>query len=321
MLKYTNKDKKVIVISNFHEDTLISRSNVAFNYFSDRDYDTVVLYANFSHYYKNFRYLNNKRFISLATIGYKSSLSLKRLLSHFIFSLQVFRYLGKSKEDFIYVNLPPNWLALTVLFKLKKKVRVIVDILDLWPEAIPHNNSIIKKSVLFILGIIPNKTRMMAIKKCDYCITESDFFFKKLGLKDKKESKTIYLKKFQLNPPDIDQLSEVFSIGYLGNLGQIYDFESLFKIILGIQKKRKIHLHFIGSGPKRSWLLKNLKIYNITFTDYGLSFDENFKQKVFSKCWFGFNGFKQSTEVALSYKSVDYLSYGVPSYCQKWCLS
>ena len=31
-----------------------------------------------------------------------------------------------------------------------------------------------------------------------------------------------------------------------------------------------------------------------------------------SKCWFGYNGYLDETEVALSYKSVDYLSYGVP---------
>ena len=29
-------------------------------------------------------------------------------------------------------------------------------------------------------------------------------------------------------------------------------------------------------------------------------------------CWFGFNGYKDNTEVSLSYKSIDYLSYGVP---------
>ena len=36
------------------------------------------------------------------------------------------------------------------------------------------------------------------------------------------------------------------------------------------------------------------------------------KREIISKCWFGFNGYKNNTEVALSYKSVDYLSYGVP---------
>ena len=120
------------------------------------------------------------------------------------------------------------------------------------------------------------------------------------------------MKKFQSKPPILDQISEIFSIGYLGNLGHIYDFENLFKIILGIKKKREVQLHIIGSGPTREWFLKNLKVHKISYKDYGLSFDENLKQKVFSKCWFGFNGFKQSTEVALSYKSVDYLSYGLP---------
>lgn len=312
MLRSANKKKKVIVISNFHEDNSISRSNMAFNYFSDRKYDTVTLYSNFSHSQRKFRYYDNERFISLTTIGYKSSLSFKRILSHLMFSFQVLRYLGKSREDIIYVNLPPNILALFVLLKLKKKVKIILDILDLWPEAVPHNNSIIKKSMLFIVGIIPKIIRAKAIKYSDYCITESDYFFNMLDLKSKNKSTIIYIKKFQSKPLIINQVSEIFSIGYLGNIGQIYDFDSLFKIILGIQKKRKIILNIIGSGPERSWFLEKLKIHNITFKDYGISFDENLKQKVFSKCWFGFNGYKQSTEVALSYKSVDYLSYGLP---------
>jgi len=312
MSKSINRGKKVIVISNFHEEATISRSNMAYQYFLTRDYDTVVLYSNFSHSLKKFRYFDNEKFVSLSTISYKSSLSFKRVLSHLIFSFQVFRYLGKSKEDIIYINLPPNMLALTVLFKLKKKVKIIVDILDLWPEAFPHNNSFIKKSVLFIFGIIPKKIRALAIKNSDYCITESDYFFNRLDLKNKEKSKTVFIKKFQSELPIMNQISETFSIVYLGNIGQIYDFDSLFKIILGIQKKRNVHLHIIGSGPKRSWFFKNLKIQNISFKDHGLSFDEDLKKNVFSKCWFGFNGYKQSTEVALSYKSVDYLSYGVP---------
>ena len=36
------------------------------------------------------------------------------------------------------------------------------------------------------------------------------------------------------------------------------------------------------------------------------------KYEVLPQCWFGFNGYLEETEVALSYKSVDYLSYGVP---------
>lgn len=304
--------KKVIVISNFHEDAPISRSNMAFKYFYDRGFDTVALYSSFSHSLKKFRHLEEKKFVPLATIGYHSSLSFKRIFSYFIYSYHVYRYLRKSSFDILYVNLPPNTLALAVLLNNRKGVKLIVDILDLWPESFPHNNNPIKKLFLYVSGILPKQIRKMAIKKCDYCITESDFFFNKLNLINKPESKTIYIKKFQNEQPIFNQLSDDFSIVYLGNLGNIYDFESLFKIIKGLEKSRKVILHIIGLGTLSEWFYKKLNDLNIIYTDHGASFDESLKRDVLQTCWFGFNGYKQNTEVALSYKSVDYLAYGVP---------
>ena len=57
----------------------------------------------------------------------------------------------------------------------------------------------------------------------------------------------------------IKSLSKEISIAYLGNIGFIYDFDSLFEIMLGIQKKRRVTLHIIGSGPNRNWLFNQLK--------------------------------------------------------------
>ena len=148
MFKSTNKGKKVIVVSNFHEDNSISRSNIVFKYFMDRNFDTIVLYSNFSHSLRVFRYFDNERFKSLSTIGYQSSLSINRILSHFIYSLQVFKYLMKSKVNIIYVILPPNWLTLTILFKLTKRIKIVVDVLDLWTEAFPHNNILTKLLII-----------------------------------------------------------------------------------------------------------------------------------------------------------------------------
>lgn len=304
--------KKVIVISNFHEDAAISRSNMAFRYFSDRGFDAVALYSNFSHSLKKIRYFDNDKFVPLSTIGYGSSLSFNRIFSYFIYSYKVFRYLRKTSFDILYVNLPPNTLALAVLLNNRKGAKVIVDILDLWPESFPHNNNPIKRLFLYVFGILPIQIRKLAIKKCDYCITESDFFFNKLDLKNKAKSKTIYLKKFQTEQSLFSQLSDDFSIVYLGNLGNIYDFESLFKIIKGIEKYRKVILHIIGLGPMREWLYKKLEDLNIDYRDHGASFDESLKKDILTTCWFGFNGYKQNTEVALSYKSIDYLAYGVP---------
>jgi len=303
---------KVLVISNFHEDATISRSNMAYKYFSSRGFNTTVLYSSFSHSLKKFRYLKNKDFKPISTVKYSSSLSLNRVLSYLIFSFKVFKFIRKSNFDIIYVNLPPNILAIAVLLNRRIEVKIIMDIIDLWPESFPVGKSLFKKGILLVLSKILGLVRGIAIKKSDYCITESEFFFNKLNLSEKNGSKTILLKKFQNKPPSLDHLSQDLSIVYLGNLGNIYDFDSLFKIIKGVEKTRLVHLHVIGLGPRSNWFFSELDNLGISYTYHGASFDENLKKDILIPCWFGFNGYKDNTEVSLSYKSIDYLSYGVP---------
>jgi hypothetical protein len=199
-----------------------------------------------------------------------------------------------------------------VLGMFWKSPKLIVDVIDLWPEAFPLKNSILKKSVLFIPSLVSRGIRKMAINRSDYCVTESNYFFDKLHLKNKVNSSVIYLKKFQNKSLDLACLSEEFSVAYLGNIGNIYDFESLFLILTEISKTRKCHLHVIGDGPRSKWFFDQLDEKRLQYTYYGASFSEDLKYDVLAKCWFGFNGYLEETEVALSYKSVDYLSYGVP---------
>jgi len=63
---------------------------------------------------------------------------------------------------------------------------------------------------------------------------------------------------------------------------------------------------------RKDWLLSALKENNIKYVYFGKIFEEEEKKEILSKCDFGFNGYKSNTEVALSYKSIDYLSYGLP---------
>ena len=304
--------KKVLIISNFHEDSPISRSNMAFNYFFDKGYDPIVLSSIFSHSLKKFREFDNKKFITLKTISYSSSLSINRILSYLIFSYGVFKFLGKNSFDIVYVNLPPNGLGLPLLLRKKRFNKLVVDVIDLWPEAFPINKGLIKKTILYLCGVLPKIIRKKIIYYSDFCITESNYFYDKLDLKNTSNSKVIYIKKPELIEPCFEKVSKELSIIYLGNIGKIYDFDSLIKIIKGVKKKRKLVLHIIGLGPLSSWLIDSLKNENIDYHFHGASVDENIKREIISKCWFGFNGYKHNTEVALSYKSVDYLSYGVP---------
>lgn len=312
MISKNQDRKKVTVISNFHEDETISRSNMAYKYFTSRNFKTIALYSNFSHSLKKFRYFDNQEFIPLRTIAYSSSLSIRRILSYLIFALQVFAYLRRNEADIIYVNLPPNILTLAVFFGCRKSTKVIVDIIDLWPESFPHNGNKFMKLGLKIASFILSPIRKYAIYKSDFCIAESRLFFQALQLKSKRKSNVIHLKKFTSSKLQLNKVDETLSIIYLGNIGNIYDFESLFQIIKKLEKVRPVKLHIIGLGPKHSWLLDNLDSLNISYLDHGATFDEQFKEEVLSTCWFGFNGFKKETRVGLSYKSIDYLSYGVP---------
>ena len=303
---------KVLIVSNFHEDVSISRSNMAFNYFLKRGYVPTVLYSNFSHSLKKFRKFDNEKFISLSTFSYSSSLSLNRIISYLIFSYKFFKFLGKNSFDIVYVNLPPNSIGLSVLLRKSRYSKLIVDIIDLWPESFPNNNNIVTKIILYLAGILPKIIRQKTIDYSDFCIVESELFYNKLSLQNKKNTKVIHIKKFQSEKPFFKNLSKEMTIIYLGNIGNIYDFESLFSIIKGVQNNRKIKLHILGLGPLSEWLFENLKSKKINYRYHGSSFNETLKKEIISKCWFGFNGYKDNTEVALSYKSVDYLSYGVP---------
>lgn len=308
----TNKIQNVVIVSNFHEENSTSRSNLAYRYFMNKGCNTVVLYSSFSHSMKRHRKLSNTDFIPLKAIGYNSSFSLQRIMSYIIFSYKTFIYLSKSKVDIVYYNLPPNMLALSVALSYKKKRKYIVDILDLWPESLPINNSVISTLIIEIFGKPIKGLRKLGLTISDYSITESKFFSEKLGLMNCEKSSTVSLKKVNADPPAIERTSKEISIIYIGNIGLIYDFKSLIKLIRGLSKHRKTTLYIIGGGPREASLLRALKESGIRFINYGVIFDEEKKKKIIEPCWFGFNGFKDTTEVALSYKSIDYLSYGVP---------
>jgi hypothetical protein len=303
---------KVSIISNFHEDAAVSRSEMVRKYFENRGLDYELLYSNFSHSLKKFRKVDQAGTHAIRTVSYKSNLSIIRFVSHTIFAFKVFIHLIKGKADLIYLILPPNILSLIVLGMYRKSPNLIVDVIDLWPEAFPMNKSFIKQSILFLPSLVSRLIRKMVINRSDFCITESSYFFDKLNLQNKVNSSVIYLKKFQNKSLELACQSEEFTVAYLGNIGNIYDFESLFVILNEIAKIRKCHLHVIGDGPRKNWFFKELEMKSIGYTYHGASFSEDLKYAVLPQCWFGFNGYIEDTEVALSYKSVDYLSYGVP---------
>ena len=143
---------------------------------------------------------------------------------------------------------------------------------------------------------------------------ESNYFKKFLRLKEEcvtQKVKIIYLKKCAYQFAPLEK-SKNISFSYIGNIGSIYDFRSLLYILAEIKKQDHVFLNIIGDGDRKDWLISTLIKAEIPFEYFGQIFDEKRKHEILGSSWFGFNGFRQNTEVSLSYKSIDYLSSGLP---------
>jgi hypothetical protein len=306
------KDKKILIISNFYEELSTSRPFLVSKYFEKNNFVTIAT-ADFCHAKKQRVTYNRENIIYLPVITYNKNLSFKRILSHIVFSVQLIRLILRLKPDLIYICIPPNIAGFLGLISGKIiKSKIIIDIIDIWPEALPIPKRI-KKLFNFLIGWLWKSLRNFAISASDYVITESDYFYEKV-CKNVNNGSVVHLAKLDsdttLTIPDITNSNQLI-IGYLGSISNIYDFKSLINIINGIQN-RDIKLVIIGDGEYRQNLLRELDKNNIKYEFYGIVYDEDEKSKLLSQCHFGYNGYKNTTEVALSYKSIEYFSFGIP---------
>lgn len=304
--------KRVLIISNFHEEVDTSRSKKAYDFYKSNGFAVEVLYCGFSHSLKCHRNINLDNHIKIKTISYNRNVSIRRIISHLIYTINVMRFIRKEEFGIIYIIFPPNILSLAVIYGRKKSKKIILDIIDLWPEAFKAEKRSIKNLVFAPIYLLSTVMRNKSMKSSDVCLTESHYFSNVLGFEKYEMSRVLYLSKRDPGKASVANTSEELTIAYLGNIGHVYDFDSLFYILSEIKKRRPVTLHVIGTGPREQVFFDTLKTLQIKFEYYGATFDEELKQNVLSRCWFGFNGYKVGSPVALSYKTIDYLSYGLP---------
>lgn len=300
--------KKVVIVSNFYNGANTSRPYVVSKFFYEEGMKVILYTADFNHYTKT-KIENKKENINYISVPkYRKNFSFKRIISHIIFALRIRKKLENIENiDILYINTPPNILGYWITKKIKAS-KIVIDIIDLWPEAMP-----IKK--VFKIFLYPFfkywiKLRENSLEKADYILTHTNNFYELLNLKRYNyKSKVIYLKKttyYFFKNPSIE--GEKLRIIYIGNISYIYDFDSLIEIL----KKLKANLEIIGEGPYRDELIKKLKAEKIKYNFYGIIIDEDKKLEIIKNCHFGYNGYKETTEVSMSYKSIDYFSYGLP---------
>lgn len=301
---------EVAIISCFCIKSDNCRPYLAYKYFKE-NYDVKIIYSNFNHSEKQYKIYNDTDMIPIHSLSYEKNVSLKRIVSHIKFSLDALKELKKHKPNLVYVHMPPNILGMIITqYCRSNKIEVMCDVVDLWPEAFPISGKI-GRVFNYTFGIVWRGLRNYSLQWSTYCIAESEYFINK------------FLNKYKVKLVNLSKIGKAISynnevdkhkiiIGYLGSISNIYDFESLISICNKIKLNKDLEVKIVGDGEKREWLLRELKNNNIKYNYYGKVFEEKQKQEILRQCTFGYNGYKQSTEVALSYKSLDYLYYGIP---------
>ncbi|QBY03123.1 hypothetical protein E2K93_01505 [Thalassotalea sp. HSM 43] len=295
--------KVLIVTPFFNENPSVSRPSFVNSVLQDASHDTTVLTSDYSHQEK--KKINRNKSILIRTISYKTNRSFKRLLSHFILSLKFGFYIifNHKVYDRVYITVPFGITALLASFICRDKI--VVDIVDFWPDSLPFPKTLksIGAPVFFIWRYI-NK---YSIQRCPKVMSLSSVFLKESGRENTGQQILLGAKPQFKNVVQLS--SKKLRILYIGNIGALYDFDTLIDAIK--ESKLSIHIDFVGSGDLEFNLREKLKTNNISHNFHGVIYNENELINIVAKSDVGFNGFRDTT-ASLSYKSVLYMSYGLP---------
>jgi glycosyltransferase involved in cell wall biosynthesis len=300
---------KIVILNCF--ETNENRVQGVYDYFINKDNEVIVIQSDFKHIMKFCRKDEIENHIFIRTKPYYKNLSVERLMSHYRFSKDAMSVVKQENPDILYVIFPPNSLV-KFAAKYKKtipQVKLIFDIMDLWPETLP-----IGKAKRFPPFTFWRSMRNKNLKYADFVITECDLFRTVLdhAVSDVK-TKTIYLSKKTVDVVKNPQLSEVeIHLAYLGSINNIIDITMIREIIKVINGFRPVTLHIIGDGEKKEELINAAESVGATVKYYGKIYDSQEKQAIFDKCHFGLNIMKESVCVGLTMKSIDYFQHGLP---------
>lgn len=298
---------KIVIVCTF--DTCFDRVNLLRFYYQARNNEVIVITSDFSHRNKK-KYVNKNAEILINVKPYQKNLSFDRLQSHYGFAKKVENELMRLNPDLIHAFIPANSLAkfLTLYKRSNPSVRLIYDIIDLWPETLPIN----RFKHLFPFTIWKN-LRDKYIEDADIIFTECEYYQNILNKETNFKYHTLYWSKQDdiLDSKFVYDDSEIVFC-YLGSINNIIDIDLIVRFLHECKKYKPVSLHIIGKGESKESFINKAILNGIKIFDHKEIYVQEEKQAVFDLCDYGLNIMKQSVIVGLTMKSLDYMCGGLP---------
>lgn len=251
---------------------------------------------------------------------YKRNIDIRRVLSNRAASKNLEKYLLNNiqKYDVVYVAIPANNIAAMVTSVCKEYcVPVVVDIEDLWPEAMSMviKNNFLRKILLYSF----ERDAETTYRNADGIIgTSEDYTERAFRNRDKNiPAKTVYvgcnLAEFDTGvekySDDIEKNKGQFWVTYAGSISTSYDIKTLIDAGYMLRDKN-VHVQILGTGSLKDELEKYSQdmdnIHFWGFTPYPKM------AAVLSKSDVVVNSFVKGAPQSIVNKVGDYLASGKP---------
>ena len=254
--------KDIVIIANFCS-ALDKPSNSRFTYIADmlkEENNVEIIGSGFSHDLKKKRICDFTRFSYKITLvdepGYKRNISIGRFLSHYVWGNRVYKYImSRKKPDVVYCAIPSlNVAAKGGRYCNEHKIKFIIDVQDLWPEAFQMvlNVPILSTLLFYPFKRIANR----AYGAADDIIGVSQTYVDRaLSVNTKcKYGHSVFLgtnlKIFDQNVKDnfvMKPKDEVW-LGYCGTLGASYDIKCVIDALHILRQKEQKVPKFVVMG-------------------------------------------------------------------------
>ena len=253
--------------------------------------------------------------------SYSRNVSPARLSAHSRFAKNVINYLSnREKPDVIYLFVPPAGLAKKVVkYAKQNNIRVVIDVLDLWPEAFamlmpaPIAKMLLnpmKKSVEFAYD---NADEVVAVSSTYVQRAIRNNPRKNIGHSVFIGTDIDYFDKAAEQATVLDGKLRPITMAYIGMLGHSYDLCGVMDAmkLLIEQGSDMVELLIMGDGPLKEKFEDYAKQNNLPVRFTGrLAYTDMVKMLV--KCDIGLNVLVGKSDASIINKHADYVSAAIP---------